>query len=621
MYRNIDETSYIKLAEIRKLLGIKVTATTFEKEISEYKLEMLDGILCFSYSGNRDAIIGDIVNRLQSHFYLEKIVDQYERVDYIFENMSLIYKIKYPLLLSTYKEFIYAKLNTSQSTPKVKKSMVTAQLNGLNCLFQILNKDIDSITQFHINKLFDVPNVSMTYLLWVGYYLDYMKNRNLVDSNINLKIRGNKRIKTDDDFYSKQEWANYVNFAFDIDKHIIPAMNNVVYARCFLYLLLNLCITWRKNDIVSIPSLENLIDIEEFTLDWFYNNTFEISHANYVIENTKLFLEQYSANKNSEYLHFDIAMAFRIPLSIAIIIVEQWRRTINDTKLFGTKRIDMELMVQYLGLDAQGFNNTKANRTLLSMVDTMASDLEMDSYVKYSSYMRAHKTSYYNLTDTTSQYLHATYSEKELNDLTLQLYSRGPFGWLYETLLDIENQDNICTFQEKTNLIVSLQETLSANEIENISSLLLQQDFTKERVINEILLCDKDERKDFIKKVHSGAAYSKQESFMCIKGNNCPYPLKDKCIGCEYSIPTMYSMLCINDELEKLLNKNISQCKRDNLRDLDKLLKLFQVIKDAKDSFSDDFVNSFFSFDSIKIQLTNKYQLLTKEIKESEPCE
>lgn len=620
----IDESKYIKVVEIRKIVGKNFAIKTFNQIFPEYMLVKISNTYCLTYEGNRTEVIKRISDIFIEYLFSKSIDDPYEKVDYWINKYDNETQSKYPVLFDTYKDFIYEKITNSKSAKKNLMVMVSTCMNLFHYLISSMNElrlkykaenfDIDSLTEIDIRKIISGKDILVKYVQYLGYYLSYLKENNLINIDITIKVKQGRNIKKDTDFYSLEEWSCFVNLAVDIDKHIQKAMNNVTYAKCWLYLLLHLCLAWRKSDILSMPALNNLLDIEKYDLNWFEENVFDMKDANYIINNTKLAVEQYRTQKTNAYKHFNIPDSFKLPVSIAIIIVEQWRRRMKTESLFGKDSFsNTQILTNYLGELMNKFSSIKANRTLLSLVDNLAEKVKASEYVKISTYMRSHKTNYYNMSDTTSIYLHSMYSDTELNEVTIQLYDRGMFGWLYDSLLKVAEDEKVSQ-KKQTDLIVQMKQGIPADKLEQLSELLYQQSITKERVINEIMKLSHDEIKNVIKKLADGNLTSKQDGVLCIRENNCKYPVRTDCMNCEYSIPTVYTLLSVCTELNNIFQKKIPSCQYDRIRTMDKMLKLYSVVKEAENTFGEEYVNSYIDSLELKKNIRNTYKLLsTKE--------
>lgn len=225
----------------------------------------ISDVYCFAYKGNREETIKQISDIFIEHYFPQSIDDPYKKVDYCLNKYDDTTQSKYPVLFSTYKEFIYERITNSKQSKKNLIYMVNTYMNLFRYLLKSMDElvlkhkvekfDVDSLTEMDIRRIISSKDTPITYVKYFGYYLTYLKENKQIDVDITIKVKQGIRIKKDDDFYSLEEWSSFINFAVDIDKHIQKSMNNVTYAKCWLYLLLHLCLAWRKSDILSMPHL------------------------------------------------------------------------------------------------------------------------------------------------------------------------------------------------------------------------------------------------------------------------------------------------------------------------------------------------------------------------------
>lgn len=584
---NIDEGKYIKVCDITRQTNKVVHLETFKKYVPEYEIIKISNINCIEYEGDRQKVIDTLAARL---LQINIPKDPYDVFEGFLDSYGDVLKHKFPILFQSFHEYAFDKLNRSKATDKSKGKMVSIFKNVFKCLTSILDGDIDKIKDGDLIKLMDL--LGYNEIEFLNGYFNHLRKINAISLNSNIKLYYNGKIRDEDAFYTKEEWAGYINFALNIDNHIEKAMDNVTYAKCWLYMLLNQCVMWRMDDILSLPKLDNLLGIEKYGLQWFENNAYTMNDANYIIEATKRVVKTLTTHKTNTPLNFDIAEGFRIPLSISIIILENWRRRIGCDRLFGrTQKMDNAILVGSLGDEAKGFSNRKANRAVASFLNDVANELGLSGY-KYVSYLRSHTQKPDSMSNITSRYIRGSYSQRDVDETLLDLYSRGPFGWLFNLLVEMgcdDDNDKTKTFKNTTNDIVALRENLSAMEIDNAAAILVNQNLTKQVVINEVILMDKKDIQGIVKDINNGLAYSKQETFECFK-DECPYKLGTHCIYCEYSIPTIHSMVSIFKELRKMLDVPLSDCLYDNWRHIDKLLKLFKMVKDSMLRFGEEFL-------------------------------
>lgn len=625
----IDETKYIRLSEVYNRICKRIDAIDFEHMLPDIKLIKINSIYCFEYKDNRKKYLDNICNRIEQIYYERSLTNPYDRIDYyISTKYGEILPQKYPVLFREFKDFAYAKITNSQKNTKNALYRLSGELvhtfEYLLMKIECAGKDIDYFTIENIEEIISSDDAKVNHLKNIIHFINYLKDKEIIKIKDCITVKRYANLKNDNDFYTLEEWNTFIKNALDIDRHIKNAMNNVVYARFWLFLLLHLCLAWRRSDILALPKLDNLSDIEKYDLNWFCNNAFTAKDAVYIINSTKLMAEQYLTQKTKTEKHFIIPMSFQIPVAIAIIIVENWRRLLDKDTLFADTKCHNIDMAKYLGNEVSTFSSLKANRSLLSFMDKTAEEVGAEQYIKITSYMRSHKINYYNFSadgklnfasNITSQYLHANYSEKELNEMLIHLYDRGPFGWLYDSLINISSDRNSKQMHEKTDLIVKVKDSLSAKNIEEIADCIRSQNLKKENVINELLKLSKEEIKEKIIKLADNHLYSRQNDICCIT-DKCKYPLKFECLDCEYSIPTMHTLLSVLSELNNIflnIEQNPPRYEHDRIRTIDKMLKLFSIIKEAREALGMEYVDAYVNFIELKNNITVSFKNLTEK--------
>lgn len=418
----------------------------------------------------------------------------------------------------------------------------------------------------------------------LSHYLKYIKNyyKNETKFSLNNTVVIKQNIKTKDDFYTMEEWCFFEKYLCDIDKHIINAFENKAYAKYWLFFILHLSLTWRKNDIVSLPSLD-FLEIDKYSLEWFCDNEFSFCDAMYIISNTKLFVEQKYTHKTESKLHFNISTNLILPTAIALLIMERWRRQEDSEHLFISKTIEKHVCHKYFDGLMDNFSSLKANRTLLSLVNKKANELDISQSISIASYMRSHKMNCYNTSDSTNIYLKSTYDNKELHSISKSLFEKGAFGWLFDYVVSTYEEDKNIQFK-----------SYDIDILENVSEYLVSERCNKKAVIAELLQYSKEELENILK----GDIVSKQEYVYCIK-QVCDKRIDNNCIECKYSIPTIYAMFAIADEINILVDKvkqTDIQYTRDRERYLYRLLRLLEIAKAFKNLYGEECLNLFIDF-------------------------
>lgn len=578
---------------------LSATDAILEKKLEEYRIYQ-GGQDCFGEGQDAEEECEKFVDflMLQYNALHEKQVQK--KYDLLVKTLPKDYQKRFPDTIRRHAGYTRYLVNKRKN---LKRHMAN-HFKALKTLLSLMDKEITEYSDEELARLIRDNSFTTAARQYAVWFLTYIYNQKPEQLKFTLEMSMLRRetVRGEADFYTPEEWASFASVFFDIDRNIEKAFADCFYARSWLYALLHMSLAWRKSDVLHIPALENLIDISEYTLDWFENNTFSIADAQQVINHVKLAAEQYHTQKTGAKKHFNIPQAALLPTAIAFIICEQWRRKKGQAVLFEKFYADTKKMTEMFGLET-GFLSMKANRTLLSMFNETAGGMaELSGKAgTLTSYMRSHRTSKMGNANITKVYLRSTYNEDESVGMGKQNIDRGFFGWLYDRLLDLtDNKQN--TFKENTGLIVQMKETLPARKVESISGALYGTIKEREMLLNEIYSWQEDEIKEKTELLFSGKLMSRTEDVSCLMNGRCPYPTEDKCMLCRYSIPTTFSLTMAGDELKRLL----TELGKTNVEDtIDRISltyqigKLVMILKEAIDRFGYEYIETYIDYKEI----------------------
>ena len=475
---------------------------------------------------------------------------------------------------------------------------------ALKTMLSLMDKEITEYFDEELAELVkdkSFTNTSKQHTVWFLKYI-YNKEPEKFRFDVEMSMLRRETIREEEDFYTPEEWDAFIRIFFDAGRHLGRAYGDCFYARSWLYILLHMSLAWRRSDVLNIPSLENLIDIPKYTLEWFGGNTLSMAEAQKIINHVKMSAEQYHTKKTGTKKHFNIPQTALIPTAIALIICEQWRRKKKQDKLFEKFYPDTKKMTEMFGLTTD-FLSMKANRTLLSMFNEKAGEIaELSGKAgTLTSYMRSHRTSKMENANITTVYLHSTYDEKEAVTMGKQNIDRGFFGWLYDRLLDMLGNRKR-TFKENTELIALIKERLPALKVEDISGTLYSVIKEREMLLDEIYSWHEDEIKERMELLFSGKSLSRTDDVYCLLGGKCLYPTEDKCLLCRYSIPTTFALTVAGEELMRLLTE-FGQTGTEDVIDRINLThqigKLAMLLKEAIDRFGYEYIEAYIDYKEI----------------------
>lgn len=578
---------------------LRASDAVLEKKLEEYRVYQ-GGQNCFDEGQDAQDECENFVDFLtmqNNALHAEQVQEKY---DFLVKTLPKEYQERFPDTIRRHAGYTRYLINKRKNL----KRNISNHFKALKTMLSLMDKEITEYSDEELAGLIRDSSFTTAARQFAVWFLTYIYNQKPEQFKFSLEMSMLRRetVRGEEDFYTPEEWASFADVFFDIDRHIEKAFADCFYARSWLYALLHMSLAWRKSDVLHIPALENLIDVSEYTLEWFEENAFSIANAQQVINQVKLAAEQYHTQKTGAKKHFNIPQAALLPTAVALIICEQWRRKKGQAMLFEKFYADTKRMTEMFGLET-GFLSMKVNRTLLSMFNETAGGMDELSGKAgtLTSYMRSHKTSKMGNANITKVYLRSTYNEDESVAMGKQSIDRGFFGWLYDRLLDLADNKRR-TFKENTELIVQMKEAIPARKVESISGALYGAIKEREMLLNEIYSWQEDEIKEKTELLFSGKLMSRTEDVSCLMNGRCPYPTEDKCMLCRYSIPTTFSLATAGDELKRLL----SEFGRTNAEDvIDRINltyqigKLVMILKEAIDRFGYEYIEAYIDYKEI----------------------
>ena len=339
----------LTLAEIRRRYKEKykkrlgATDAVLERKLEEYRVYQ-GGQDCFSERQDAQEECEKIVDflMLQYNALHEKQVQQ--KYDLLVKTLPKDYQERFPDTIRRHAGYTRYLINKRKN---LKRNMAN-HFKALKTMLSLMDKEITEYSDEELAGLIRDNSFTTAARQYAVWFLTYIHDKEPEQLKFNLEMSMLRRetVRGEEDFYTPEEWASFADVFFDIDRHIEKAFADCFYARSWLYALLHMSLAWRKSDVLHIPALENLIDISEYTLDWFENNTFSIADAQQVINHVKLAAEQYHTQKTGAKKHFNIPQAALLPTAIAFIICEQWRRKKGQAVLFEKFYADTKKMTE-----------------------------------------------------------------------------------------------------------------------------------------------------------------------------------------------------------------------------------------------------------------------------------
>lgn len=598
-------TNYFGISEFRQAFeqkyNIRLKMRDFGKIKSQlgktYPVEIVDLFGSPEYRIPREHM-EQLMEEYHAFYSVRGEEDPYERYDKEIKNQN-DGQDKLKVTLKIFDEFALSQISTTKNQMDRAKTMVSLR----KCLLDTLDKEIYLYEDEEICNLTRRIRIGRRGNVELSLFLKYVLQEygKGCAFRLALSARRETKVKTEDDFYTEEEWKRYVDFIFDIDLHIEKAFSSPIYAKYWLYCMLQCSLAWRVEDILDMPSLQ-MKGIRRYSMEWFEQNEFTNAMAWEIVNTVKKFIEQDRVGKTGAKKHFIILNSFAVATAIGFIICEKHRQDAGASGLFGKFGFHYGTMARQLGPEIEGFSNLKAVRTILSFANETASHMEYSSQaISIASYMRSHIAGKDGFSDMTTTYLKSSFDERELLSLPAKMGEIGLFGWLYNEIL---NAIEVKTEPDKEELIKVIRDDITPTKLEGYSGYLLQEQKKRSEIVAEIMEYSTKDLKELCANLKSGVGQGKKENIYCVK-SSCKYPTSQDCELCGYAVPSIHALHVIGQEASALLDKLISGqgTDRDRERYSFQLFKLLTILKEAKNEFGEKFVSSFVDYGLVSEKL------------------
>lgn len=362
----------------------------------------------------------------------------------------------------------------------------------------------------------------------------------------------------------------------------------------------------------------DLDSIRVHSFEWFENNTLTITQSQKIINQLYIFFKSIKTSKTNVFVTFLVEPDLVEPLATALVISELHRQKkknkyLLQTFIVGTKIKSVVTSGSELHHEFFNFKPTlKSFKSLKFINSTMTylfysiteeDDKDSDLSLELTQRVRSH-----NNPETTAIYVQATNNDGSLNKVSLNLFRRGHFGWLYNylILLATEKHNVPHTMAERTSLITSLRSEIGPLETERWSRFLLQIREKRSSVISRLVKLSKESLTETLVKVFKGEMPSKIENAQCLSSPTCEYPRLNSCYSCPNIIPKNYLFIELSSEFYRLIN-SIETTSHEAIRKKDSyfLMHLLLLLDEGISFLGVDYINSFIQIDDVRKKLGN----------------
>lgn len=534
-----------------------------------------------------------------------------------------------------YDEFSTTRLNATNGRKNnfrrvfthLRKLYFDVIINLEGEIFELEQKKIEAIlsNEVHSNPIRENFLKFFRYSLFkVGKNLDveYVFSRN--ESNTDRDI--------DSERYSPEEYYLFDQHVKDIEKHISYAVKNRQYANMWVLTTMLLTNAWRPSDVIfEMPNIDIEV-VNIFNLDWFENNYMSKEQCYMIINQLRLKLNNSKVSKTREDLHFLVSPDMVTCLAYSCVISELHCRLLVDKDLhsetqqmlLGTfiKKNTEETITSGTNThkkffmdkpELYNFSSRKLNNSTMTYLFLNISEEENISELALEIPKNARS---HNDINVTAGYVKLTNKDGTLERVSINLFKRGHFGWLYNFMVQFafRNLGITQTLEERTNTIIELRKEYTPIQLEEWSKTLIQYKDEAQSVINRLYKMNKEQLKEIILKIYRGEMPSRDGCGQCLTFPHCSFSQRKTCIGCVNFIPQLHQVLIeASEEFYRLIN-NIKKSKTEAIlkRDTKFLINVLLLFNEAAGTFGNETISAFLPLDereSALYSIAEKLQL------------
>ena len=501
----------------------------------------------------------------------------------------------------------FALLKVNQSRSKDIGKALARYKNSILKFLGLLNKELHLCSDEEIKLV--LASEALTEknqqhsITFINYYKNLVKDCKYENT---YAFTSKVSERTDKEIYSKEDFLNMYNYVRNIDLHIENALADPLYAELWFYVAMHFTNAWRAEDILYYP-LSNISSI--LSIDKEYLKSISLEEAQSVI-NLVRDIQRFDINKTGALNKFFVTRDLVRPIAVLISILEKHSSDSDGyllLPLLNKKTINKKLLDKFLKYEETKlphFKSQTANRSLLTYFfhSTLERENNADVANVLGSRLRGHQSK-----DTLKNYVMSCNNDGLIDDVSFNLFKRGHFGWLYNSLIDIvvEGKKTGLTTKEKTEIIRKYQELYTPNNIEIISRFFLEQQSKLESIALEIASMPNDTLENILDKVFKGLMPSRDNVGQCIYSKNCKSP-KGSCNSCFYIIPKIYLLYSLRDELQRAIERlrNAKEYETlERIRTTSILFKLMGLLNQASVEFGKEYVNSFIDLTELRTSL------------------
>ncbi|MGG0248776.1 helix-turn-helix domain-containing protein [Peribacillus frigoritolerans] len=621
------ETKFIFKKEIFEFLSkddLTIQSMSIEeaaKELACSKNDILKllnkGDIQKSDLNNNRLISKASINNLKKHkaidYSLDAVSSYQEKIN------QVKFTKKMPKTINLYNEFSLVRISQTRGNRETFIDKAALLARTLISIIKNLEKEIFLLSDNEIEVLLNNPNLPDGNKENFVHFLNYCTTKVTCSYGKKYKVKYKEKRKTDKEIYDKETFLRFYTYIRDINLHFENSINNSSYAKTWLFVLLHMINGWRKNTIVyELPNLqiELIPELNLYSLKDLEKRKLSYTEAQSIINNYYELCGSIYVSKNSSFSQFLCNQDMVIPTATVLLICELHRRNKNKSTLLGSLNSFVNTSERFTKFFQQQptlpmFKSLKMNSSLLTHFFYTVTESGTNPEISYdlTKKLRSHRD-----INSTSTYIQSTNKDGSLESVTINLFNRGHFGWLYNFIVDLSfGHGKINKLEDKTLLIQAYKKDFTPNELEELSYFLLRQQSERKTILDSLSCIPKDILKEKILKILKGEMPSKTKHAQCISFPHCNYPTLNSCLNCPNVILKTHLLVSITEELKKVCDSiKYSEFEAIKYRDTLAFLKLLEIINQAVNELGKEFISSFIDFNylqSLIVEINNELLL------------
>jgi hypothetical protein len=517
--------------------------------------------------------------------------------------------------------WITSKISNSHGRAQTVKHIYTHGIELYTLLLKHLkdNNEIYDIELDEIKNLLAMETVGKRLKKELILFYNYALTAKFESPNKRFRLeRPSRKKKMQHDqskerkIYHPKIYQKYYSFVQDIETHTQDAIKRRPYANSWLFVIMHLTNNWRANDIIyQMPNI-TVENIGVTNLEWFESNKLNTTQAQMIANEVYLFFQNKIANKNQTLLRFYLDPTLLLSFATAMVLCELHSRLpmksirkhrgqllgtfISGKKNEYTTSTGQRINQYFFGNDPElrNFSSLVMNRSTMvyffhNIVE--GSNTDTDVALELTQITRSHLKK-----DTTAIYVESSNQDGSINRVSINLFNRGHFGWLYNYIINLVMNFTSRTqsLEERTIQIRNFKNEYTPLRLENWSEYILQQNKKEVSLVAKLSQFSEQQLIDLLYKLFKGEMPSKHREGQCLIFPDCENPNRKTCFGCGFFIPKEFLLIEAVSELKKrvvILRNSTLEAVR--IRESKIINSILLILSEANKYLGKEKLNSF----------------------------